>query len=228
MTCSESGGQQMSAMGVCMLKTSSPSSRRRRAASGTVRRGSAKTIAPWSQKMRSKLASGRAPPRRSHGPAGSRAGLGHQLAGMLELPLGQVEARPAGLPAGQLDRPLRGSAAELERVLAGHVAQGADLVLGDLPDAPGGAVVRQVGAADRPGRCRRARSRRPDCARRAATASPAGVLVAGGRPEDEDSRSSLISMKRCSMPAATNATRARLDGVGGSPAISSTARPAAR
>ena len=72
------------------------------------------------------------------------AGLGHQLARMLELALRQVEAhRPRAAP-GERDRPLRGAAAELEHIPSVDVAERVDLVLGDLPHAP----ARALDAAD--------------------------------------------------------------------------------
>jgi hypothetical protein len=63
--------------------------------------------------------------------------LGPQGHGVGELALGQVEADRPGAVAGQGRRPLGAAAAELEDVLAGDVAEHAQLRLGDVPGAPG-------------------------------------------------------------------------------------------
>ena len=55
---------------------------------------------------------------------------------MLELPFGQVDPDRARAKLGQPDRPLRGTAPELEHVLASHVAEHAQLGLRDLGRAP--------------------------------------------------------------------------------------------
>ena len=47
--------------------------------------------------------------------------------------VGEVEPDPPCAGSGQHDRPLAGTAAELEQVLAAHVAQRPDIGLGDLP-----------------------------------------------------------------------------------------------
>ena len=56
--CSSPTGQTRSAIADPWLNANRPPGRSSRAASGTVRYGSAKVIAPWSQKTMSKLASG--------------------------------------------------------------------------------------------------------------------------------------------------------------------------
>ena len=132
--------QQHIASGVECEKASRPPGRSSRAASGTVRYGSAKVIAPWSQKTMSKLASG------ERHLVGARvderevdAGCGHQLARVLELARRVVEADRPRAAAGEQDRPLGRAAAELEHVLAGDVAEDPQLGLGDLPHRPSAA-----------------------------------------------------------------------------------------
>ena len=118
-----------------MLNTSSPPGRRRRAASGTVRSGSQKLIAPWSQNTTSNDAS---PERR--GDRGSPARSLSRAAGRVpELRGRQVEPDGTRRRIGERRGPLRRAAAELEHVEAAHVAEHPELGLGDAPHAPAAA-----------------------------------------------------------------------------------------
>ena len=97
--CSSPTGQTRSAIADPWLNANRPPGRRSRAASGTVRYGSAKVIAPWSQKTMSKLASGSGTDSAlAWTSADVHARRVDQPAGVLELPLGQVDARPTRAP----------------------------------------------------------------------------------------------------------------------------------
>ena len=139
--CSAPSGQQIVSIGEWWLNANRPPGRSRRETSGTVRYGSAKVIAPWSQNTMSKRAV-----RERHG-LGARvherevdAGLGHQPSSMLELSL--ERSRPTGrAPArASADRPLRGAAPELQDVLADDVAEHVEVRLRDLARSPGEAT----------------------------------------------------------------------------------------
>ncbi len=67
------------------------------------------------------------------------AGGVHQLPGVLKLACGDIESGNACAPRVQRDRPLSRSAAELEYVLAGDVAEDPQIILGHLPQSPRGA-----------------------------------------------------------------------------------------
>ena len=119
-----------------MLNANRPPRRSTRATSGTTRCGSANVIAPWSQKTTSKLASGNgsdsAPPCTS----GKSTARRRRARARADAP--SCRARPARALPREQDRPLRSAAAELEHVLAGHVAEHLELALRDLPDPPAG------------------------------------------------------------------------------------------
>jgi hypothetical protein len=60
----------------------------------------------------------------------------HQPAGVLELPVGQVDADRPRAELRERDRPLRRAASQLQDVLADDVAEDLQLRLGDLVGTP--------------------------------------------------------------------------------------------
>ena len=124
-------------MGERWQKANSPPGRSSRATSGTVRRGR-RSSSPRGRRTRCRSS------------LGQRDGLGagldqrhldarlqDQPASMGELTFGEVEADRPGTGPGQVDRPLRGAAAQLEDVAAGDLTEHTQLRLGKAPGAPG-------------------------------------------------------------------------------------------
>ena len=117
--------------------TSSPPGRSSRAASGIQRRASHQIEAPYSESARSNEASGSGT---SSAFASSRGnsipGLLLQPPRRLQLRRRDVDADRARAAAREPGGEVRGAAAELDDVLAGHVGEDAQLGLGNPPEPP--------------------------------------------------------------------------------------------
>ena len=100
--------------------------------------GSANVMAPWSQKIRSKLASANGSSSALPGPAGTgcRSPRSSDRAAA-ELVRAEVQTGDVGSSHRDLDAELARAAAELQRAPTRDVAQRLDLIFGEVADAPG-------------------------------------------------------------------------------------------
>ena len=145
------GRPAIASIGEWWLNANRPPGRSRRAASGTVRYGSAKVIAPWSQKTMSNYASGSGTASAlawTSGKSTPASAISRRACSSWRA----EKSRPTmpGAAFRERDRPLGGAAAELEHVLAGDVAEDLQLRLGILGRPPGRpAAVGEVPAVPR-------------------------------------------------------------------------------